>query len=104
MEQGCYAVIFHSRPSGDRAGYEAMAENMLALARRQPGFLGVVSYPGEDGSVTISYWRDRAAIEAWGRHPEHLRAQAEGKARWYDWFRLEIARVETCRHFDRDPE
>jgi hypothetical protein len=44
-----YAVIFTSqRTSGDQ-GYGLMAERMLELAARQPGFLGVESVRGADG-------------------------------------------------------
>jgi len=36
----CYAVIFVSKQSAQKDGYEETAEHMLELAKRQPGFLG----------------------------------------------------------------
>lgn len=38
-----YAVIFTSIRTGGDQGYGLMAEKMVALASRQPGFLGVES-------------------------------------------------------------
>ena len=96
-----YAVIFTSRRTGaDPAGYEAAAERMLELASQQPGYLGVESARGEDGvGITVSYWESLDAVRAWGRDAEHLVAQAGGRERWYEDFRLRVARVEEERSF-----
>ncbi len=91
------AVIFASRLGADRAGYDAAAARMLELAARQPGFLGVESARGEDGfGITVSYWRDEAAIAAWKRDAEHMAAQQQGRARWYEHFTLRVARIERA--------
>lgn len=96
-----YAVIFTSRRTGaDGEGYESTAAKMLELAARQPGFLGVESARGPDGlGITVSYWESLDAVHAWGRHAEHLVAQAGGRERWYETYRLRIARVESDRVF-----
>ena len=90
-----FAVIFSSqRTEGDR-GYAAMAERMVALARRQPGFLGVESARDPEGfGLTVSYWADEAAIAAWRADAEHAEAQRLGRERWYQAFRLRVCRVE----------
>jgi heme-degrading monooxygenase HmoA len=95
-------VIFTSlRTEGD-AGYAAMAEVMDALARAQPGFLGVES--ARDGlGLTVSYWRDLQAIADWKRHLDHLDAQRQGRERWYESYRVRIARVERAYGFDAPP-
>ena len=89
-----FAVIFTStRTSGDQ-GYEAMAERMVALARLQPGFLGVESARGADGfGLTVSYWASEAAIAAWRAQADHLQAQRLGSERWYEQFSITVARV-----------
>ena len=54
------AVIFTSvRTTVDDVEYAAMADGMEALARRQPGFLGIESArtPETRCGVTVSYWR-----------------------------------------------
>lgn len=89
------AVIFSSqRTEGDR-GYGRMAERMVELASRQPGFLGVESARDAEGfGITVSYWKDEAAVAAWKADAEHAAAQRLGKDTWYRAFRLRVAKVE----------
>lgn len=92
-----YAVIFTSRRTEGDRGYGAMAERMAALAAQQPGFLGVESARGADGlGITVSYWRDEAAIVAWKRDTEHQQAQRAGQQTWYADYQVRIARVERA--------
>jgi heme-degrading monooxygenase HmoA len=49
----------------------------------------------------VSYWDSPEAIRGWARHAEHLVAQAEGRARFYQAFRLRVCRVERDRLFER---
>jgi heme-degrading monooxygenase HmoA len=92
-----YAVVFTSiRNTEDVPGYEAMAGQMVELATRQPGCLGLESVRGPDGvGITVSYWESLEAIDRWGRHAEHLLAQHLGRERWYQAFRLRVCRVES---------
>lgn len=86
------AVIFTSlRTPGDR-GYAAAAAAMDALARRQPGYLGVESAREEVG-ITVSYWVDDAAARAWKQVAEHLLVQRAGRERWYADYRVRVATV-----------
>ena len=79
--------------SGDDI-YDITTDRMVALAQRQPGFLGVESVRGDDGiGITVSYWTDRDAIAEWRQHAEHLAAQALGRQEFYDWYRVRIAEV-----------
>lgn len=92
-----YAVIFTSRAGADTAGYAAMAERMVDLSAKQPGCLGVETTRGADGiGITVSYWRDEAAIHDWKAKAEHLAAQRMGVARWYDHYELRVAKVERA--------
>ena len=79
--------------SDDDAGYQAMSERMLELAAKQPGYLGVESARQAIG-ITVSYWASLDAIQAWKRQSEHEQAQRLGRTRWYQDFRVRIARVE----------
>lgn len=92
-----YAVIFTNRLSDDRFGYAEMAEKMEELAREQPGYLGHESARHESGmGITVSYWVDEAAILAWKQVAQHLFAQEQGKAKWYDHYITRVARVERA--------
>ncbi|EKV32895.1 hypothetical protein C882_1733 [Caenispirillum salinarum AK4] len=95
---GCYAVIFTSRRTeAPDDGYETMADRMVALARAQPGFLGVESARGPDGfGITVSYWESEEAIRAWKHHAEHVVAREGGRAGWYSAYITRVARLERA--------
>ncbi|TIC87259.1 antibiotic biosynthesis monooxygenase family protein [Crenobacter intestini] len=79
-----WAVIFTSQRSDVDADYARVADQMVELAARQPGFLGVESVRGADGfGITVSYWASEAAIAAWKAEGRHRLAQGAGYARWY---------------------
>ena len=88
-----YAVIFTSVRSEVEAGYGAMAEAMSRLAARQPGYLGEESARAELG-ITVSYWRDLECVAAWKAVAEHEAAQRLGRERWYEAYRVRVAKVE----------
>lgn len=92
-----YAVIFTSRRTEGDHGYGAMAERMADLGSRYDGFLGIESVRGADGlGITVSYWRDEAAIRAWKRDTEHEKAQRGGQQTWYADYEVRIAKVERA--------
>ena len=88
-----FAVIFTStRTQGDH-GYDAMANTMVELAAKQPGFLGIESARDEVG-ITVSYWSDIESIKQWKMNTEHLHAQTLGRKSWYSSFKVRISKVE----------
>lgn len=93
-----YAVIFISSLSDNIDGYTEMADEMLKLARRMPGFLGFESAREQSG-ISVSFWQDEAAIENWRRHSRHRLAQKQGYERWYESFELHVARVERFKRY-----
>ena len=89
-----YAVIFTShRTEGDN-GYSEVAEKMVELASRQPGFLGMES-AREDVGITVSYWADIESIKKWKENVEHKNARSLGHKKWYSSFKTRISRVES---------
>jgi heme-degrading monooxygenase HmoA len=86
------AVIFTSLRTGNGNGYAAMAATMAAMAREQPGYLGIEA-AREDMGITVSYWRDEASAAAWKQVAEHLVAQRRGREAWYRDYRVRIAHV-----------
>tara|TARA_R110001592_G_scaffold61993_6_gene189435 strand:- start:1879 stop:2202 length:324 start_codon:yes stop_codon:yes gene_type:complete len=87
-----YAVIFTSilKPNN---GYSEMAKKMEALAKLQPGFLGVESAKEKVG-ITVSYWESLEAIKNWKENIEHKIAQQKGKEEFYQSYKVEICKVE----------
>ena len=100
-----YAVIFTSkRATDDGHAYGAMAQRMVDLGSRYAGFLGIESARGTDSiGITVSYWRDEAAILAWKRDTEHEKAQRGGREAWYERYEVRIAKVERAYGFAREP-
>lgn len=94
-----YAVIFTSLRTGVAEGYGDTAARMVALAERQPGFLGVES-AREDLGITVSYWASLEAIRAWKQHAEHLWAQQQGRQQWYTTYKTRICKVERDYGFE----
>ncbi|WP_419769571.1 MAG: antibiotic biosynthesis monooxygenase family protein [Candidatus Marinarcus sp.] len=88
-----YAVIFTShRTEGDN-GYDQMANRMIELALKQPGFLGIES-AREDVGITVSYWSDLESIKQWKANTQHQEAQMLGHQKWYSSFKTRISKVE----------
>ncbi|APQ17152.1 antibiotic biosynthesis monooxygenase family protein [Maribacter hydrothermalis] len=95
-----YAVIFTStRTIGDN-GYGKIAEFMEQLAKKQPGFIGIESARQQIG-ITVSYWESINAIQDWKQQADHLLAQKEGIANWYDSYTVRICLVEREYSFNR---
>jgi heme-degrading monooxygenase HmoA len=90
-----YAVVFTSQRNEGERGYGTMAERMVELASKQPGFLGVESVRGADGfGITVSYWESEEAIVAWKAVAEHKAAQQTGQRVWYADYQIRVVRVE----------
>ena len=94
-----YAVIFTSIKSPDDTGYEQMSEQMLSLASQQKGFLGAES--ARDGiGITVSYWQTLQDIKMWKNNLAHKKAQVLGKQKWYQHYKIRIAKIEKEYGFD----
>ncbi|HEX9648697.1 MAG TPA: antibiotic biosynthesis monooxygenase [Alphaproteobacteria bacterium] len=92
-----YAVIFEFRVKpGQLDAYLGWTERLRERLGKVDGFLSIErfqSLSGEGRYVSISFWRDRAAVTAWRADPLHANAQAEGKAHVFAEFRLRTAKV-----------
>jgi heme-degrading monooxygenase HmoA len=60
------------------------------------GFLSIERFQSlttENKFVSLSFWRDRAAVEAWYRRADHKAAQGEGRAGIFKDYRIRVAEV-----------
>ncbi|MFD0863312.1 antibiotic biosynthesis monooxygenase family protein [Sungkyunkwania multivorans] len=95
-----YAVIFtNKRTLADDEGYGKMAVRMEALAKEQPGYLGMDHARTELG-ITISYWESLEAIKHWKNNLDHQNAQEKGRQIWYEWYHTRICKVEREYEFN----
>jgi len=96
-----YAVVFTSRRTSQEEGsYTAMAAEMIELARKQPGFLGV-DHAREAVGITVSYWESLENIADWKSQTRHKFAQERGRDQWYESYTIRICRVEREYSFER---
>lgn len=91
------AVIFEVWPKeGHREPYLKLAAEMRAHLKDIPGFISVERFESltEPGKLlSVSFWEDEAALEAWRRLPEHRKAQSTGRAVHFADYRLRVAGV-----------
>ena len=91
------AVIFEvevDAETGQR--YFDLAASLRPELEKADGFISVERFQSlttENKYVSLSFWRDRAAVEAWYRHTGHKGAQAEGRASVFRNYRIRVAEV-----------
>ena len=96
-----YAVIFTSLRTGGDKGYDKTANRMVELAQKQKGFLGLETARSEVG-ITVSYWKSLKDIQNWKDNVAHIKAQQNGKEKWYTAYKVRICTVEHDYEFFRD--
>lgn len=89
-----YAVIAPAELAEDVRGYPELAAQLVELARREPGFLGIESGFQRGFALAVSYWASLDAIDAWSRNVHHVIAKEKGKTQWFKKYVTRIARVE----------
>ena len=97
-------ILFRSRLSDDAGeDYRSMADDMLAYAKRQTGYVDFKQYTAEDGErLTVVKWKDRESLDAWRNDARHRDAKKRGRERWYARYDIEIAELIHENHFVRE--
>ena len=91
------AVIFEVTVDPERGSrYFDLAAALREELEGADGFLSVErfsSLTSPNKYVSLSFWRDRAAVEAWYRRPNHRAAQREGREGVFRDYRIRVAEV-----------
>ena len=91
------AVIFEVWPTEGRTqDYLDLAAALRDDLSTIDGFLSVERFRslGDHGKLlSLSFWRDEAAVRAWRERPSHRSTQAKGRADIFRDYRLRIATV-----------
>lgn len=103
LPEGAYAVLFLSERSLDQPDYDRMDRETMRVVEDIPGYLGYEFVRNGESAIFISYWKDRAAVDAWKDHTLHREAKTQGRAVWYDAYRSVVCRVEASSVFRRKP-
>lgn len=91
------AIIFEVEPAeGQQDAYLDLAAEMRPLVEEIDGFISVERFasltnPGK--LLSLSFFRDEAAVEEWRRLSAHREAQAMGRAEIFDDYRLKVTKV-----------
>ena len=91
------AVIFEAQPNPDhRQTYFDLAALLRPQLEAIDGFISIERFeslttPGK--VLSLSFWRDEAAVAQWRRTPDHRQAQARGRTQVFDDYRLRVAQV-----------
>ncbi len=91
------AVIFEViAGDAERGRYLDIAASLRPLLDKIDGFLSIERYESlcEKGKLlSLSFWRDEAAVAAWRNTDQHRAAQALGRSEVFRDYRLCIAEV-----------
>lgn len=91
------AVIFEVIPHPElRQAYLDIAAGLRPVLEEIDGFISVerfesLTQPGK--LLSLSFWRDEAAVARWRQVEKHRAAQAAGRTRVFSDYRLRVAAV-----------
>ena len=92
-----FAVIFEVQPKPGRAqDYLDIAARLRPELEKVDGFLSIERFQSlttEGKYLSLSFWRDEAAVRRWRAHAEHHAAQAKGRAEIFADYRIRVAEV-----------
>lgn len=91
------AVIFEVQPApGQREAYLGLAADLRPLLEGIDGFISVERFQSltdPNRLLSLSFWRDEEAVEAWRKTEQHRQAQQAGRDGIFAGYRLRIAQV-----------
>ncbi|QTA93928.1 antibiotic biosynthesis monooxygenase family protein [Desulfonema magnum] len=92
-----FAVIFEVRPMiKGKEEYLNIAAELRKFLENRDGFISIERFQSlsEKGKIlSLSFWRDEAAIEKWRNILEHRTGQKKGKASLFHSYRIRVAQV-----------
>jgi len=90
-------VVFEVWPRPDaRSTYLDLAASLADELREVDGFISVERFQSlvdPDKLLSLSLWRDEAAVAAWRNRPDHRDAQVAGRDSVFRDYRLRVATV-----------
>ncbi len=91
------AVIFEVEPRpGCKDAYLGIAGDLKPLLAEVDGFISVERFQSlinPDKLLSLSFWRDEAALAAWRGLERHREAQTAGRGHLFADYRLRVAGV-----------
>ena len=95
------AVIFEVQPKPGRTqDYLDIAAALRPELEKIDGFISVERFQSlstEGKILSLSFWRDEAAVRRWREHERHRRAQQRGRSDIFADYRISV--VEVVRQY-----
>ncbi len=92
-----YVVIFEVQPRpGREKDYLDVAQSLRAELEQIEGFISIerfASLYNEGKLLSLSFWRDEAAVQRWRAHTQHREAQRRGREEIFADYRIRVATV-----------
>lgn len=99
-------VVFEFQPKpGQERRYFDLVAGLKSLVENFDGFVSIeraASVTNEGKFISVSFWRDREAVERWHAVERHRMAQALGKSEIFSDYRITVA--ETIRQYSMGEE
>lgn len=85
-------IVFRNRVrSGLQPAFDQRAAGIYELAERMPGFSSSKDFVAEDGErLSVIEFENAETLRAWREQPDHAKAQAEGRDRWFSEYTLQV--------------
>jgi heme-degrading monooxygenase HmoA len=97
QENKLIAVIFEVFPTETgKQKYLSIAASLLEFLKDCPGFISIERYQclGDESKVlSLSFWENEEAIQAWRNLIEHRIAQKKGREGLFAAYRIRVAHV-----------
>lgn len=91
------AVIFEVVPTNDgKAEYLAIAANLKEHLTDTPGFISIERFQSladPNKLLSLSFWKDEASVTQWRNLEEHRIAQAKGRGRLFNDYRIRVGSI-----------
>ena len=88
-------IEFGVRP-GQEAEHQRLLAELLAKVATIDGFVSKEAFQSRSDPakvITISLWRDQAALDRWNADPDHIAAMAAGKT-IFSRYRIQVAEIQ----------
>ena len=93
-----FVVVFEVQPKpGRERDYLDLAASLKPALEEIDGFISVErfrSVAAPEKLVSISFWRDEAAVKRWREHNRHHLAQLSGRTQIFADYRISVAEIE----------
>jgi heme-degrading monooxygenase HmoA len=91
------AVIFEVFPTKEgKNEYLSIAADLRTFLKDRPGFISIErfqSLTNENKVLSLSFWENEEAVQAWRNLLEHRAAQKKGKNELFEKYRIRVAHV-----------